>query len=69
MGVGNDFTDYMGYRYCELESRIDDCLTAIAAGETSLEVDCTDLTRGKAELKIQIYLPTLFRYNKIICRN
>ena len=34
MGVGNDFTDYMGYRYCELESRIDDCL----------EVDCTDLT-------------------------
>ena len=34
MGVGNDFTDYMGYRYCELESRIDDCLTAIAAGET-----------------------------------
>ena len=26
MGVGNDFTDYMGYRYCELESRIDDCL-------------------------------------------
>ena len=44
MGVGNDFTDYMGYRYCELESRIDDCLTAIAAGETSLEVDCTDLT-------------------------
>lgn len=32
MGVGNDFTDYMGYRYCELESRIDDCLTAIAPG-------------------------------------
>lgn len=44
MGAGNDFTDYMGYRYCELESRIDDCLTVISAGETSLEIDCTDLT-------------------------
>lgn len=52
MGFGNagDFMDYMGFRWLELEGRIQKCVDAIERGETVIRVDCSDMTSTEQEL-------------------
>ncbi len=38
------FMDYMGYRHMVVEEKIEECLTAIRRGETSINIDRGDLT-------------------------
>lgn len=39
-----DFTDYLGYRYIELQRLADICADAVRKGETNVTLDCGDLT-------------------------
>lgn len=39
-----DFTDYLGYRYIELQRLADICADAVRNGETNVTLDCGDLT-------------------------
>lgn len=39
-----DFTDYLGYRYIELQRLADICADAARKGETNVTLDCGDLT-------------------------
>lgn len=39
-----NFTDYLGYRYVELQRMADLCEEAARKGETNVTLDCGDLT-------------------------
>lgn len=40
----NAIMDYAGYRYTVVEQKIEECLSAISRGETSVAIDRGDLT-------------------------
>lgn len=42
-----DFTDYLGYRYIELQRLADICADAARKGETNIALDCDDLTEDE----------------------
>lgn len=44
MQKNQDFCDYMGYRYVELQRIADICADAARKGETNVTLDCDDLT-------------------------
>lgn len=44
-----DFTDYMSFRRSDLEGRVQKCVDAIEGGETSIQVDCSDMTLEEQE--------------------
>ena len=44
-----DFTDYMSFRWSDLEGRVQECVDAIERGETSIQVDCSDMTSEEQE--------------------
>lgn len=44
MQRNQDFCDYMGYRYVELQRIADICADAARKGETNVTLDCDDLT-------------------------
>lgn len=45
MSSNNDFImDFAGYRYTVVEQKIEECLSAIRRGETSINIDRGDLT-------------------------
>lgn len=44
MQRNQDFCDYMGYRYVELQRIGDICADAARKGETNVTLDCDDLT-------------------------
>lgn len=48
-GNTQDFMDFMGYRNMVLEDRVQECMDAIERGETSIQVDCTDMTSEEQE--------------------
>lgn len=39
-----DFCDYVGFRYVELQRIADICTDAVRKGETNITLDCGDLT-------------------------
>lgn len=39
-----DFCDYVGFRYVELQRIADICADAVRKGETNITLDCGDLT-------------------------
>lgn len=45
-----DFTDYMSFRWSDLEGRVQECVDAIEGGETSIQVDCSDMTSEEQEV-------------------
>lgn len=44
MQRNQDFCDYMGYRYVELQRIADICADAARKGEANVTLDCDDLT-------------------------
>lgn len=44
MQKNQDFCDYMGYRYVELQRIADICADAARKGEANVTLDCDDLT-------------------------
>ena len=44
MQRNQDFYDYMGYRYVELQRIADICADAARKGEANVTLDCDDLT-------------------------
>ena len=45
----DDFMDFIGYRNMVVEGKIDECLSEIRRGETSVSVDRGDLTDSEVE--------------------
>ena len=45
-----DFTDYMSFRWSDLEGRVQECVDAIERGGPSIQVDCSDMTSEEQEL-------------------
>lgn len=43
----DELMEFAGYRYTVVENKVEECLSAVRKGETSVAIDAGDLTDGE----------------------